>query len=95
MFRKKQSINENKKLFLIKSKEITEHKEWICSMNIFPSGNLISVSRDKSIKIYNNLEIIQDIENAHNSDINYIEIIDENNFITCSNDKSIIFWNKK
>ncbi len=65
-------------------------------MNIFPSGNLISGSRDLSIKIYNNnLEIIQDIPNAHNSDINYIEIIDENNFITYSNDKSIIFWNKK
>ena len=85
-----------KKPFLIKSKEITEHNKWIFLMNIFPSGNLISVSRDKSIKIYNNnLEIIQDIENAHNSDINYIGIIDENNFITCSNDKSIIFWNKK
>ena len=24
-----------------------------------------------------------------------IEIIDENNFVTCSSDKSIIFWNKK
>ncbi len=65
-------------------------------MNIFPSGNLISGSRDLSIKIYNNnLEIIQNIPNAHNSDINYIEIIDENNFVTCSNDKSIKLWNKK
>ena len=66
-----------------KSKEITEHKKWVCSMNIFPSGNLISVSRDKSIKIYNkNLEIIQDIQNAHDNDINYVEIIDENNFVS-------------
>ena len=73
--------------------------EWVCLMGVFPSGNIISVSRDKSIKIYNkNLEIrpsIQDIPNAHDDDINYVEIIDENNFITCSNDKSIKIWNKK
>ena len=59
-------------------------------MNIFPSGNLISVSRDLSIKIYkNNFKIIHVILNANNSDINYVEIKDENNFVTYSNDKSI------
>ena len=65
-----------KKLFLIiKSKEKTLDKEWINSMNIFLFGNLILVSIDKSIKIYNNnLKIIQDIPNAHYNDINYVEI---------------------
>ena len=73
-----------------------EHEEGVCSMNIFPSGKLISSSKDKSIKIYgNNFEIIQNIPNAHDNDINYIEIINENNFVTCSNDKYIKLWNKK
>ena len=54
----KKEIANSKKLFIIN--DLKEPNEiYFSSMNIFPSGNLISVSRDKSIKIYNNnLEII-------------------------------------
>ena len=68
----------------------------INSVSIFPSGNIISVSGE-SIKIYNsNLQtMIQEINKAHKHIINYVEIKDENNFMTCSKDNSIKLWIKK
>ena len=62
---------------------IQSHNSWINSISCFPSGNIISVSYDKSINIYDiNLNILQNIKNAHDKTINYVEIKDENNFIT-------------
>ena len=59
------------------------HNASITSVSTFPSGNIISTSFDKSIIIYDILfNILQYIQNAHDSDINYVEIKDENNFIT-------------
>ena len=75
---------------------INFHNDEINSMSIFPSGNLISVSDDKSIKIYdNNFNILQSIENAHDDSIDYVDIKDENNFVTCSKDKTIKTWINK
>jgi len=69
---------------------IQPHKDSIESVSTFPSGNIISVSVDQSIIIYDiHLNILQNIHNAHNNIITYVEIKDENNFITCSFDKSI------
>ena len=50
---------------------IKEHKDWIESVKIFPSGKIISTSNDCSIKIYDglNYNIIQNIENAHKRSI--------------------------
>ncbi len=68
----------------------------INSLSSFPSGNIISVSSDKSIKIYDiHFNLLQDIQNAHDNSISYLEIKDENNFITCSSDKNIKLWIKK
>ena len=78
-----------------KIKSINAHSESIKSVQIFPSGNIISVSKDKSIKIYDNkFNIIQNISNAHEESITYVSIKDENNFITCSSDQNIKIWNK-
>ena len=75
---------------------IQPHKNWINSLCSFPSGNIISVSNDKSIIIYDiHLNILQNIQNAHDDAINYVEVKDENYFITCSDDKSIKLWNNK
>ena len=72
------------------------HDKLINSLKYFPSGNIISASTDLSIKIFDiNFNIIQIINNAHYDRIMYIEIINENTFITCSYDKSIKIWNKK
>ena len=74
---------------------IQVHNNSVCSMSIFPSGNIISVSKDQSIKIYDiNFDIIQCIENAHDDTITFVEIKDEKNFITCSKDKIIKLWIK-
>jgi len=76
-------------------KSIKIHDEWIRSINVFPSGNIISVSNDKSIKIFDNdFNNLQIILNAHEKGILYVHIINEFNFITCSKDKNIKFWMK-
>ena len=79
----------------IKTKKV--HKTQINYITSFPlSGNIISVSNDLSINIYNkNLEYIQTIKNAHSRNITFIDIKDENNFISCSFDKTIKTWIKK
>ena len=75
---------------------IQPHNSYINSLSSFPSGNIISVSADKSIIIYDiHLNILQNIQNAHDEGINYVEVKDENNFITCSTDKSMKLWINK
>ena len=39
-------------------------------------------------------QIIQHIKNVYDNWITYIEIKDENNYITCSTDNNIKFWIK-
>ena len=74
---------------------IEPHNGWINSLFCFPSGNIITVSADKSIIIYDiNLNILQNIKNPHDYSIIYVEIKDENNFITGSTDKNIKLWIK-
>ena len=96
----KEYINKDKyEMKLIKSISqnniIQQQKNYIKSLSVFPLGNIISACY-KSIIIYdNNLNILQTIPYAHNGDVNYIEILNENNFISCSSDKSIKFWIKK
>ncbi len=75
---------------------INNHNDLVNSIKIFPSGNIISVSSDKSIIIYdNNFNILQKIDDAHSDGILYVDIKDENNFVTCSYDYSIKTWIKK
>ena len=86
----KNIINQNIKIikinFILK-KVINAHHDTIHLISSFPSGNFISVSNDRTIKIFdNNLNNIQTIIDAHDDNINYIDIKDENNFMTCSYD---------
>jgi hypothetical protein len=75
---------------------INNNNSPVNSIKIFPSGNIISVSSDKSIIIYdNNFNILQKIDDAHSDGILYVDIKDENNFVTCSYDYSIKTWIKK
>ena len=87
-------INENKNLFQLY--QIIPHKEQINSILIFPLGNIISVSRDRSIQIYDsNFVLIQKISEAHKETIANLYIKNDNFFITCSKDRSINFWKKQ
>jgi len=87
------SLNSNSiNLYHIKS--IYENNGNINCVSVFPSGNIISVTWNGSIIIYNlNFNIIQTIK-TNDNDILYISIKDENNFITCSRDKYIKIWKK-
>ncbi len=94
---KKRRIKKDKiqltKCNLTKINSFQLHSDWIRFISIFPSGNLISVSNDKSIKIFDiNFNFIQIINNAHDDSIIHISIKDENNFVTCSIDKTIRTW---
>ena len=66
------------------------------SFGILPSNNIISISSEGKIIIFDNkyYQIIQTIRLDHNNIIFDISIKDENNFATCSNDKSIKTWLK-
>ena len=72
---------------------ITNKKNISCphtinSKSIFPSGNKIVVYDNKFIVYDNNLNnVIQTNTSPHNAYIIYIDIYDENNFVTCSYDK--------
>ena len=89
---KKKIKLKNSNLSLIKS--IQAHDNTIKVISNFPSGNSVSVSDDKKIKIWNSeFNLIQTITNDKN--IFYVSIKDENNFVTSSKDKSIRTWIKK
>ena len=101
--KKMKIIEENKEIndkylnisSLKKINTINDHNDWINYVSTFPLGNIISVSYDKSIKIYDiNFNILQNIKNAHNDVIFNVDIKDENNFVTCSRDKYIKTWIK-
>ena len=84
------------KINLTNTNTIQKHLSRVQSASIFPSGNIVSVSDDKSIVIYDNLfNVLQRISDAHSQQIYYVEIKDENNFVTCSNDKTIKTWIKR
>ena len=57
--------------------------------------NIISVSFLKSfIFFWYSFNHFTNFNNAHNNWINYVEVKDENDFITCSVHKSIKLWIK-
>ena len=74
---------------------IKAHNNFITSISNFPNENFISLSWDKSIKIFGKLyRTIQHIENAHNGWVRSIAIENDTFFITCSLDYSIKSWIK-
>ncbi len=95
-FQKKKTIQLTNITLKLKNK-LEIHNDTITSISIFPSGNLISVSNDFSIKIINieNYNIIQQIEKAHDGWITYVLVLNDDKFITCSSDESLKIWIKK
>ena len=81
---------------LKKIKTIEAHNDSVYLITLFPSGNLISISGDQSIKIWNeSFNLIQNIEKAHDNLIYYVDVKDENNFASCSFDEWIKIWQRK
>ena len=70
----------------------------INSISIFPSGNLILITNNNRIIIYNNyfkiLQIIKDEKNNFWNGNGYVSVKDENNFVFCSG-QYIKFYTKK
>lgn len=80
-----------------KIKEINAHEDVIASVKIFDLGNIVSVSYDNTIKIWNNnLELLQKIENVYNNvGISNVHVKDENHFLTISENEKIKNWVKE
>ena len=80
---------------LVNKHSFKAHKNHITSISVFPSGNFVSVSKDKSFIIwdsqYNSVQIKQ---NAHENSISCVNVKDEFNFVTCSFDRNIKTWIK-
>ena len=91
------SIINNNKIQLIKGNLHLKNKFKKFPANTilkFPTKNYVLVNGMGTIQIFDeNFSILQVI-NAHDDIIFNIRVKDDNNFITCSNDKSIKFWNK-
>ena len=86
-------MNESESTILIKEvSSVNVHNEAINQISIFPSGNIISVSNDCSIKIWDkNLNIIQII--ILDKIVLCVSIKNENTFSICSNEIQI--WQKR
>jgi WD40 repeat protein len=90
----KNSDSTDSGLKLVQTKKIHDHH--INCIAIFPSGNFISVSSDKSIKIYSpEIDMLQTIPDAHSDWIYFVSVQNDNNFVTCGDDKIIKTWYRK
>ena len=78
-----------------------DHKEWIRTVCLIEGRCIITGSKDKSIKGIRfgdededkDKTILFTIENAHNSDVNYIMKVNEKEIISCGDDGTIKRWN--
>ena len=94
LFNKFKNFSEHNKKEIKFNKKYTI-KEYSDIIQIFPSKKIISIN-GKSIVIFDeNFKKIQHIKKAHNNEILYISIKDDNNFITSSYDDLIKIWTKK
>ena len=83
----------NAKLSLIT--KVIVNKDSVNTFGVVSYNEIISISSDKSIIIFDKLyHIFQKIEKAHDKTIFDISLKDRNNFATCSGDKSIKTWKK-
>ncbi len=86
---------ENPQKEIIKNKKCSIQASFqrIYKVAFFNSNKAVSVSSNCEIKIWDeNFNLIQTIQNAHSDIINYVTIINDNSFATCSADKSIHIW---
>ena len=80
-------------------KAIPAHNFVIYDIQFLNSDEFITVSQDKSIKIWslNNLAVTQKIEfknGGHIHSVNKIQQLNTTTFATCSDDKRIMIWEK-
>jgi len=79
-------------------KSIAAHNYAIYRISSIKNGELIvTASRDKNIKLWDSsLNILRRIDykqGGHNHSVNDLCTINENTFVSCSDDKRIIVWN--
>lgn len=86
-----ESLNEIIDCDLIQKKEI---KINLINFKSFPSGNIVATFNGFIIIYDIDFKEIQKIENAHKDLIHYVDIKDDYNFVSCSDDFSIKTWIK-
>lgn len=80
--------------------EIPAHNFAIYSIQALNDGKtIVTASRDKTIKVWSNdLAFQQRLdfkEGGHRHSVNKIRVMDENRFVSVSDDKKIIVWNSR
>jgi WD40 repeat protein len=80
-------------------KAIPAHNFVIYDIQFLNATEFITVSRDKSIKIWSfeNLAVTQKLEfknGGHIHSVNKIQFLNSTTFATCSDDKRIMIWEK-
>lgn len=80
--------------------KVPAHKGAIYSMVQFDANHFLTGSRDKSIKIWDlaTFKVIQKIDlksGGHKNSVNQLCLIQENQFISCSDDSKLICWKKE
>lgn len=78
-------------------KSIKAHSDSVNNLLQLKNGNLISCSKDKTIKIWdisnlNDIKELYTLKGHHNSVNKIIELQDKSQIISCSFDGKIIFW---
>ena len=82
----------------VELKNIPAHNFAVYRLAQIDETLLVSVSRDKTIKIWNDeLKVIKRLdarEGGHSHSVNDLAIIDKNRFATCSDDRRVIVWGR-
>lgn len=89
--------NKNKILNIKNISTLNIHKNSVNDMIVYKEANenyLISVSKDKTLKITDLLEmrIIMEINDLHSAQINFINELKNKNLISCGDDKKIVIF---
>ena len=95
IYKNKNEIQITKCYNLEEKNKSNEHKGKIRAITSFPSGNLVSVSENATIMIFDkNLKVIDRIDDNDNTKLLYVGVKDDNTFVTSGIGKKIKIYYK-
>lgn len=74
--------------------EILGHEADIMELDILPNGNLVSASKDTTLKIWNRDTYSHILTlSGHTDSVQSMIVVDDGNIVSVSNDRTIRVWN--